>query len=119
MDKKQKGICVAGSFFAGLINGALGAGGGMLTVPVLKKAGLEQKNAHATSIAIILPLSVISAATYLINGTVTVYDALPYLPLGVVGAVAGAFIIGKIPDNWLRRIFSLFMIWAGIRMLMR
>lgn len=103
----------------GIINGLLGAGGGMLAVPLLKKSGVEQKQAHATSIALILPLSIISAAAYLINGNVKIGDALPYLLPGAIGAALGAVLLKRIPDKWLRRVFGGFMIWAGIRLLMK
>ena len=49
----------------GLLNGLFGAGGGMAAVPLLKAGGLPQKKAHATSLAVILPLAAVSAAFYL------------------------------------------------------
>lgn len=116
---KEKLKNIGGGVIIGVVNGLLGAGGGMLAVPLLKKSGLEQKEAHATSIAVILPLSVISAATYLLNGSVTLSDSIPYLLPGAIGAVIGAVLLGKISDKWLRRVFGVFMIWAGIRLLMR
>ena len=45
----------------GLVNGVFGAGGGMLAVPLLKKSGLDQKQSHANAVAVILPITVISA----------------------------------------------------------
>ena len=62
----------------GAMNGLLGAGGGMVAVPVLKKQ-MEVKQAHATSIAIILPMSIASAVSYILNGSVKISDAVPYL----------------------------------------
>ena len=116
---KDKLKNIGGGVIIGIINGLLGAGGGMLAVPLLKSSGLGQKEAHATSIAVILPLSVISAVTYLLKGNVAFGDALPYLLPGALGAVLGALLLGKISDKRLRRVFGIFMIWAGIRLLMR
>ena len=116
---KEKLKNIGGGVIIGVVNGLLGAGGGMLAVPLLKNSGIEQKEAHATSIAVILPLSVISAATYLLKGSVTLSDSIPYLLPGAIGAVIGAVLLGKISDKWLRRVFGVFMIWAGIRLLMR
>lgn len=104
--------------FSGIINGLLGAGGGMLVVPTLKKQTEPQK-AHATTVAIIMPMCLVSSIWYLVDGRVTISDALPYAPYGIIGAIIGAFLLTKMKANWLRIIFSLLMIWAGIRMIMR
>ncbi len=45
----------------GLCNGLFGSGGGIAAVPMLQKGGVDVKNSHATSLALTLPLSVISA----------------------------------------------------------
>ena len=103
----------------GIINGLLGAGGGMLAVPILKQLGLDQKHAHATSIAVILPLSALSAAAYLMRGDGAFSAAGVYLIPGAAGAIVGAWLLGKIPNKWLKRIFGIFMIWAGVRLLMK
>ena len=56
---------------AGLCNGLFGAGGGLFLVPLLTQwAGLEQRKAFATSVAVILPLSLVSAAVYWLKGGV-------------------------------------------------
>ncbi len=109
----------AGGFLIGTVNSMLGAGGGMLAVPMLKKQGMNQNKAHANAIALILILTVASTAIYLYTGKITVSQALPYIPAGIVGSILGSFVMPKIPSNWLRRIFAVFMIWAGIRMIMR
>lgn len=48
----------------GAVNSLLGAGGGMVAVPLLRQSGLTQKQAQASSVAVILPLSLISAGIY-------------------------------------------------------
>ncbi len=108
-----------GGLIAGFANGMLGAGGGMLAVPALQKSGLDRKEAHSSSVAVILPLSLFSAVLYLLNGNVKLSDALPFIPWGLIGAVAGTFLLRRLPDKWIRRIFAAFMIWAGIRLLLR
>lgn len=102
---------------AGLANGLLGAGGGMIVVPLLRKLGLDVKHAHATSISVILPLSAVSAVMYLTRGDVVLSDALIYLPFGIVGAVLGAAFFKKLPDKFLRGIFGVFILYAGVRSL--
>ena len=106
-------------FLIGIINGLLGAGGGMLAVPALKQAGLSQKDAHRNAVAVILPLALLSAVLYIVNGKVSLTDALPYVPWGLLGAVAGTLCLKKISGKWLGILFGGFMIYAGLRMVLR
>ncbi len=103
---------------SGTVNGLLGAGGGMLIVPALKKE-TEIKKAHATTVAVIMPMCIVSSILYITSGRVTLSDALPYAPFGIIGSWIGAFFLTRIKADRLRMVFNLFMIWAGIRMLMR
>lgn len=103
----------------GIVNGMLGAGGGMVAVPLLKKSGMEQKQAHANAVAVILPISIVSAVIYLINGEVQIIDAVGFMPAGVVGSVVATLLLKKISPRYLKIIFGGFMVWAGIRMLMK
>ena len=50
-------------FLIGIVNALFGAGGGMIAVPFLRTLGLSQKQAQATAICVILPLTVVSAST--------------------------------------------------------
>ncbi len=119
MKKQSNVIKIIFGFLIGLINGFLGAGGGMIAVPALKQSGFSQKEAHENAIAVILPLTILSAALYLYRGSVTLTDALPFIPSGLVGAIVGTFLMKKISNIWLSRIFGGFMIFAGIRMLFK
>ncbi len=103
----------------GIINILIGACGGIIAVEALKKSGLDQTKAHATAIAVILPLTVISAVIYILQGKVSLSDSYIYLIPGLAGSFAGACILPKIPKKVLSKIFSCFMIYAGVRMLMK
>lgn len=118
--KKSSAIFkVAGGVLVGAVNSLLGAGGGMLGVPIIRRYVPEQSRAQATCLAVIFPLSLLSAGMYLYNGYMTVQDSLIYLIPGAVGALVGAFLLSKIPDQVMRRIFGVFMLWAGVRMVLR
>ena len=68
----------------GILNGFFGGGGGTVGVPVLEKfLGLDNKKAHATCIAIIFPLSVVSAGIYVFGGAVETSLFL-FVGLGVI-----------------------------------
>jgi len=109
----------AGGLAVGIVNGLLGAGGGMLAVPLLKRSGLTTKESHSNAVGVILPLSIFSAILYLSSGRVDIMDAVPYIPGGLIGAFIGTKLLKKIPAKILKKLFSAFMIWAGIRLLMK
>ncbi|MFQ8758592.1 MAG: TSUP family transporter [Intestinimonas sp.] len=84
MSRKQVWLApaVAGGL-AGIANGFFGGGGGMVLVPLLTaRCGLDQRRAFATSVAIILPLCVLSSVIYLFRGGLDLAVALPIWPAG-------------------------------------
>lgn len=117
---KKESLLTAGAGLAvGLVNGLLGAGGGMIAVPLLQRLGLERKQAHANAIVVILPITVLSAALYLMKGYVSLSDSFIFIPGGIAGSLLGTLIMKKISPKWLKRIFGGFMIYAGVRLLCR
>lgn len=119
-DRKRKEILLAVCGAAvGAVNGLFGAGGGMLAVPVLTyAAGLGAKKAHATAIAVILPLCLISTVVYAVKGTFD-YSVLPATVFGVLaGGVLGAVALKKISAPVLNFVFYGLMMFAGLKMMM-
>lgn len=104
---------------AGLLNGLFGAGGGMVVVPMLGKDGLPAERAHATSIAVILPLSIASSVLYLSLGHLNLGQALPYIPLGLAGAWLGGLLLPRIKTVWLHRIFGVVVLYSAVRLLLQ
>ena len=108
---------VAGAL-AGIVNGLFGGGGGIpLLVLLTKWAKLEEKDAFATCVAVILPLCVVSAAVWFLRGGFALSHALPYLAGGLVGGVVGGRLFRDVPNVWLRRIFALFLLYGAWRYL--
>ena len=118
-DKSRNLIFAAGMTAAGLINGLLGSGGGMLAVPALERSGVEANRAHATSVAVMLPLSAVSAFFYLRSGGVSIRDALPYIPGGIVGALMGVMLLRRVKPGLLRKIFGGLAVYSGMRILLK
>ena len=76
MQPKAK-YAVSGAL-AGAVNGLFGGGGGMVLVPLLSGwCGMEGKRSFATCVAVILPLSAVSAAGYLLRQGFELAAALP------------------------------------------
>ena len=104
---------------AGIVNGFFGGGGGMILVPLLvRRCGLSQRQAFATSVAIILPLCMLSSIIYYFRGGLDLTAALPYLAGGLVGGWVGGNLFRKVNMVWLKRIFALFIIYGGVKSLL-
>ena len=115
MRKKWWGVL--GGLGAGVINGLLGAGGGMVVVPLLSAMGVRGKRSHATALMVIVPLSAVSAVLYLVQGRVGFADALPWLPGSLLGAYWGSRLMPKIATGWLMLLSGGLMLWGGLRLL--
>ena len=102
----------------GAVNGIFGSGGGTIAVPMLEKASVDSRKAHASSIAITLPLSVISAIFYAYENTFSFRDALPLIPFGIAGTFIGSHFLKKVPTAWLKQIFGIFLIISGGRLIL-
>ncbi len=116
---KRKALVYPFGVIIGLLNGLLGSGGGMVAVPMLRKLGVSAEACHATSIAIIFPLAILSGLLYLKAESFALSDALVYLPGGILGAIFGAFLLPRIKTMWLRRIFGAVVLFAAVRLLLK
>ena len=116
---KRKWKAIGTGAVAGLCNGLFGAGGGTIVVPAMERfLGIEAHIAHASAIAVILPLSAASAILYT-NGTETDWGTIALVSLGgMVGGLLGAKLLGKLSAAWLHKLFGLFMIAAAVRMIL-
>jgi len=103
---------------AGFLSGLLGVGGGTVMVPALVLgAGLDQHLAQGTSLAAMVLPSLIGAYTHWSLGHVR-RDVVPGLLLGVlVGAFLGGRIALGIPEETLRTLFAVILIWMALRYL--
>jgi uncharacterized membrane protein YfcA len=109
------GLCGA---IAGAVNGLLGAGGGMLLVPLLEKYGdLEEKQIFPSSVAIILPICVVSLSVSAMQGPLPWSEALPYLFGCIPGGILAGIIGKKLRIKWLHRFLGVILLWGGIRYL--
>lgn len=102
----------------GFVNGFWGGGGGMICVPLLMQIiKLPEKKAHATTLLIMLPLSLSSLIVYLISGNLQIIEAIKIGIGFIAGGVIGAVILKFISNAWLGIIFSIIIIAGGIKLL--
>ena len=113
---KEKWKYVVTGALGGLANGLFGSGGGLFLVPLMTRwSKLEERKAFATSVAIILSLSIVSSVVYFSKVALNFSPAWPYLLGGGIGGVISGLVFQKVPLNFLRRIFGLLILYGGIR----
>ena len=104
---------------AGALNGLFGGGGGMALLPLLsREQNLQGRLLFANSLAIMLPLSAANLGITLFSAPLPLAQALPYLIGGTLGAVLGGRFFDRVSPFWLKRLFALFLIYAGVRYLL-
>ena len=104
----------------GLLSGLLGIGGGIVMVPLLVlAAGLPQRDAHAVSLAAIVPISLAGVLVYAGAGRVRVAEALALTVGSVVGARLGAALLARIPEPALKAVFGVFLLLAAASIAVR
>lgn len=116
---KKKFILLLSGAVIGMLNGFFGGGGGMVCVPILEKVlSLDSKHSHATAIAVIFPLSLISAIIYVVNGSI---QSIPLLTVGlgvVAGGILGAFALKFLPPKVVQILFAIVMFAGGIKLIL-
>jgi len=114
--KNQKKLWLIG-LVVGLVNGLFGAGGGTLLVPAMQKfLKFDTHKSHATALAVILPLSVVSAIVYIWGVDVSWWAVLLVSVGGIAGGILGAKLLNKISGAWLNMLFGAFLIVGAVRM---
>lgn len=115
--RKTFGLIAAGCC-AGIINGLFGAGGGMVLVPLLGLlTDLDERQIFGLSIAVILPICLISLTATAIAGPIPWLTSLPYLAGSAAGGYLAARFGDKIPTRWLHRGLGALILWGGVRYL--
>ncbi len=118
MEKRYVTGLVLAGLGAGAVNGLFGAGGGMVLVPLLSLlTPLKEDEIFGASVAVILPLCIISLMATALTGPVAWNASLPYLIGSAAGGAVAGFCAHKIPVKWLHRALGLLIIWGGIRYL--
>lgn len=109
-----KYLCIGA--LAGAANGLFGAGGGLFLVPLfIGWLKMDEKQAFATSVAVIFPLCIASLIVFLLRGNAVFDTALPYVIGGILGGALSGKLFKNISTVWLHRLFGVLIIYGAIR----
>lgn len=104
---------------AGIVSGLFSTGGGMIIVPsFIYLLNMEDKKARGTSIFCILPMVITSGFFYYkgnyIDWNISILCAIG----GMIGGYFGAKLLKKIPIQYLKILFIIFLLYASYKMIM-
>jgi uncharacterized membrane protein YfcA len=103
---------------AGLFSGLLGVGGGIVMVPLLVLvSGLSQHEAHATSLAAIVPIAAVGALRFGAEGALDLPVAFLLAAGSLVGAPLGARLMARTGESALSLAFGLLVIAVAVGLL--
>ncbi|MBE1298808.1 MAG: TSUP family transporter [Alteromonadaceae bacterium] len=109
---------IIGALIIGLSLGLLGAGGSILTVPVLVYAiALEEKAAIASAMFIVGAISIFSATKKHQQSPISFSTVFLFALSSSPGAVVGSYIATYLSGDVQLVMLSIVMVFAGIRML--
>ena len=102
----------------GILSGLLGIGGGVVLVPMMVfLLGIAQHTAQGISMLVIIPTSIVSV-WYFYKEKLINYQVAAYMAGGAaLGALISANFVQAVPASALKRIFGIFVILIGFRMI--
>lgn len=111
-------VIFALGLFGGVLSGLLGIGGGVVMVPLMVLVlGMAQHIAQGVSMLVIIPTALV-AIWHFHKDKLVNYRMAALLAAGAVcGALISANFVHYIPAADLKKLFGVFVIYTGIRMI--
>jgi uncharacterized membrane protein YfcA len=96
---------------AGFLSGLFGVGGGILIVPALVLAArFEQRLASGTSLAAIVPTSLVGVTSYALSGNIDLLAAVLLAAGAIGGAQLGSHLLARLPRRAIQWAFIGFIV---------
>ena len=108
---------------AGVVNGLLGAAGGILIVyalaAALREGSPDPRDLYANALCIMLPVSAFSAFRYATSGNLPTEDFGPYVLPAIAGGLVGGLLLEKLRGSSVKKLFAALVIYSGIFLMIR
>ena len=104
---------------AGVMNGLIALGGGVLITPALVIAGVSPQVAVGTSLAVVTMLSCIGLTAHLLLGGISlgIVPIIAAVVGGATGTVLGSRILAHLTPHWMLTLFATIQILVAIRLI--
>ena len=108
-------------FLAGILNGLIGIGGGIVIVPSLIARGATPQEAVGTSLAAVVALSGIAFVAHAWHSGLALDTErfLVVIALGVLGALIGSWILSRLSVQRMLLLFALVVLCLSLRLILQ
>jgi uncharacterized membrane protein YfcA len=105
--------------FAGMLSGLIGLGGGIIIVPALVYIlSFSQHQAQGTSLGVLLlPVGILAVMNYYNKGFVDIKVVAIISIAFVIGGWLGSKIALSLPQETIKKIFAIILIYTAIKMI--
>ncbi|MFD6178587.1 MULTISPECIES: sulfite exporter TauE/SafE family protein [unclassified Isoptericola] len=118
MTPDQFAVLLVGSLAAGALGSALGMAGGIFVVPLLTLyAHASFPVAVAVGLVSVIACSCAGAPQFLAAGLTNLRLAVVLESATALGAVAGVFLVGSLPESFLYGVFAAVLLVSAVQML--
>ena len=102
--------------FAAGILASMGLGGGFVLVVYLALfTETVQKGAQGTNLLFFIPISILAIILNIRNKMIDIKTALICSAIGAAAVIGGFYTAQLLDNQWLRKIFAVFIIFAGLK----
>ena len=101
----------------GFTNGFIGGGAGLITLPILQKAESDSKSANAYTLAAVFAATIVSTVIYYFRGNIDFGASWEYMIGGILSVPIGVMLLKKTDIVILKKMFAVFLIFCGVRMI--
>jgi uncharacterized membrane protein YfcA len=115
----RDGLTVLAGVATGMMSGAFGVGGAVISTPAIRLLGASAAVAVGTTLPSIIPGAVSGAARYKPQGLIDWSLVAATVPTGVVAAVAGAELAHLLPGGGhpLMVMTAVVLLWSAVRLI--
>lgn len=124
--KLRTGVILLLGVLSGLVNGLLGAGGGILIVYALSYAlkgredgEFDSRDLYANALCVMLPVSAVSCVRYALAGNLSTDGFAVYAVPAIAGGIVGGFLLSKLKASVTKKLFAALVIWSGIILIIK
>lgn len=112
-------ILLAIGMAAGMLSGLVGVGGGIIVVPALVFfLGFSQHEAQGTSLGLLLlPVGILAVINYYNKGFIDIKVVIIMSIAFVIGSWFGSKLALSLPQDTVKKVFAVFLLYTAIKML--